>query len=80
MNELNISNEALLNELHKRIKENQIKIEGVKLVGKSEKSNNIYYAISLNIDVGNLVNTVIRELKEELRVVGGDKRILESRI
>lgn len=79
MNELNISNEALLNELNKRIKENQIKVEGDKLVGKSEKRDNEYYAISLNINIGKLVNEVISELREERDLIREEKEWQEKK-
>lgn len=59
MNEINISNEALLMELGKRIKVGKIKIEGDNLLGQSEKNENCYYSLPLNINVGNLVNQVI---------------------
>jgi len=70
----NISNEALLGELGKRIKENQIKVESDRLVAKSEKNDYLNCAINLNIDVGNLVNKVISELREEIRFIEAEKK------
>jgi len=77
MNELNkINNEQLLNELSKRIKSGEIKVEGDKLMGQIGPYS--YFGIPLNINIGNLVNTVIEELKEEKRCLREEKEIQEK--
>ena len=81
MNELNkINNEQFLKELGERIGKGEIKVEGDRLVGKSEKNDYSFFAISLNIDVGNLVNTVIKELKEEKALLREDKEKWELEV
>ena len=65
MNELNISNEALLNELGERIKKGEIMVEGNSLITNSE-NNNTYFSIKLKLDVVRLLENNIKDLQEAL--------------
>ena len=77
MNELNkISNEVFLNELNERLKKGEIKVKGDELIGQTGSYS--YFGIPLNINIGNLVNTVIEELKEETRCLREEKEIQEK--
>jgi len=83
MNELNkINNEDFLKELSERLDKGEIKFEGGKLVMKMEERKGGYFsfAVNLNIDVGKLVNKVIRELEEEKRVIRQDGERAELRL
>ena len=79
MNELNISNEVLLDELGKRIEKGEIKLRGRQFITKSEKGNNYYASYTLKMDIGYLVNTVIDDLKDEIRCLREDKEFQEKR-
>jgi hypothetical protein len=65
MNELNISNEALLNELGERIKKGEIMVKDNSLITSSE-NNNIFCSIKLKLDVVRLLENDIKDLQEAL--------------
>lgn len=65
MNELNISNEALLNELGERIKKGEIMVKDNSLITSSE-NNNIFFSIKLKLDVVRLLENDIKDLQEAL--------------
>jgi len=76
MNELNISNEVLLNELSERIKKGEIKLQGRYFTTKDSS-----YAYALKVtNIGYLVNDVIRDLEDEVKITRREKERWEQEL
>ena len=76
-----VNNGILLTELQERLDKGEIKVMGDKLMGKVEKDNkSTYYAVELNLNVGELVNRVIDDLRQEKRIAELDKARLKERM